>query len=179
MKGFQKLVKYAAIAFGLYLAISIIGALVGVIVGVTSGVEVLKGFSEDENVILKDVVLPELRGSSVADAKKVLKDLNIECTVEGDGDTITNMQPYPGYTIKKGSTINLYTDQNESYNKDVVMPDVRGYSKESAIELLNSLGIETTIQGDGVVINQSIPSGELISEGTVVKITLSAEYEED
>ena len=136
-------------------------------------------FSEDENVILKDVVLPELRGSSVADAKKVLKDLNIECTVEGDGDTITNMQPYPGYAVKEGSTINLYTDQNESYNKDVVMPDVRGYSKESAIELLNSLGIETTIQGDGVVINQSIPSGELISEGTVVKITLSAEYEED
>ena len=136
-------------------------------------------FSEDENVILKDVVLPELRGSSVADAKKVLKDLKIECTVEGDGDTITNMQPYPGYAVKEGSTINLYTDQNESYNKDVVMPDVRGYSKESAIELLNSLGIETTIQGDGVVINQSIPSGELISEGTVVKITLSAEYEED
>ena len=136
-------------------------------------------FSEDENVILKDVVLPELRGSSVADAKKVLKDLNIECTVAGDGDTITNMQPYPGYAVKEGSTINLYTDQNESYNKDVVMPDVRGYSKESAIELLNSLGIETTIQGDGVVINQSIPSGELISEGTVVKITLSAEYEED
>ncbi|WP_195999622.1 stage V sporulation protein D [Clostridium sp. 1001271B_151109_B4] len=136
-------------------------------------------FSEDENVILKDVVLPELRGSSVDDAKKVLKDLNIECTVEGDGDTITNMQPYPGYTVKEGSTINLYTEQNESYNKDVVMPDVRGYSKESAIELLNSLGIETTIQGDGVVINQSIPSGELISEGTVVKITLSAEYEED
>lgn len=136
-------------------------------------------FSEDENVILKDIVLPELRGSSVSDAKKILKDLNIECTVEGDGDTITNMQPYPGYTVKEGSTINLYTDQNESYNKDIVMPDVVGYSKESAIELLNSLGIETTIQGDGVVVNQSIPSGELISQGTVVKITLSAEYEED
>lgn len=136
-------------------------------------------FSEDENVILKDIVLPELRGSSVSDAKKILKDLNIECTVEGDGDTITNMQPYPGYTVKQGSTINLYTDQNESYNKDIVMPDVIGYSKESAIELLNSLGIETTIQGDGVVVNQSIPSGELISQGTVVKITLSAEYEED
>ena len=136
-------------------------------------------FSEDENVILKDIVLPELRGSSVSDAKKILKDLNIECTVEGDGDTITNMQPYPGYTVKEGSTINLYTDQNESYNKDIVMPDVIGYSKESAIELLNSLGIETTIQGDGVVVNQSIPSGELISQGTVVKITLSAEYEED
>ena len=54
MKRFQKLVKYAAIAFGLYLAISIIGALVGVIVGVTSGVEVLKELSGNENVELVD-----------------------------------------------------------------------------------------------------------------------------
>ena len=104
------------------------------------------------------------------------KEYNLECTVEGDGETITNMQPYPGYTIKEGSTINLYTDENATYNKDVAMPDVRGYSKESAIELLDSLGIKYILQGDGVVINQNIPSGELISEGTTVKLTLSAEY---
>ena len=54
MKGFQKLIKYAAIAFGLYLAISIIGALVGVIVGVTSGVEILKEFTGNKNVELVD-----------------------------------------------------------------------------------------------------------------------------
>ena len=136
-------------------------------------------FSQDENVILKDVVLPEVRGVSVSDAKKILKELNINCTVEGDGDTITNMQPYPGYDVKEGSTINLYTNQNETYNKDVIMPDVRGYSKKAAIELLEELGINYTIQGDGVIINQSIPSGELISKGTTVKLTLSAEYEED
>ena len=136
-------------------------------------------FSQDENVILKDVVLPEVRGVSVSDAKKILKELNINCTVEGDGDTITNMQPYPGYDVKEGSTINLYTNQNETYNKDVIMPDVRGYSKKAAIELLEELGINYTIQGDGVIINQSIPSGELIAKGTTVKLTLSAEYEED
>lgn len=136
-------------------------------------------FSQDENVILKDVVLPEVRGVSVSDAKKILKELNINCTVEGDGDTITNMQPYPGYDVKEGSTINLYTNQNETYNKDVIMPDVRGDSKKAAIELLEELGINYTIQGDGLIINQSIPSGELISKGTTVKLTLSAEYEED
>lgn len=54
MKGFQKLIKYVAIAFGLYLAISIIGALVGVIVGVTSGVEILKEFTGNKNVELVD-----------------------------------------------------------------------------------------------------------------------------
>ena len=134
-------------------------------------------FTQDENVILKDIVIPELRGVSVSEAKKVLKEeYNLQCNVEGDGDTITNMNPYPGYTIKEGSTINLYTDENATYNKEVVMPDVRGYSQESAIELLDSLGIRYTIKGAGVVMNQSIPSGELISEGTVVKLTLSAEY---
>ena len=56
------------------------------------------------------------------------------------------------------------------------MPDVRAYSKESAIELLDSLGIKYTLQGEGVVINQNIPSGELISQGTTVKLTLSSEY---
>lgn len=133
-------------------------------------------FSQDENVILKDIVIPELRDMTVSEAKKLLKEYNLECTVEGDGDTITNMQPYPGYTIKEGSTINLYTDQNQTYNKDVVMPDIRGYSKDAAIELLDKLGIKYTLQGDGVVANQSIPKGELISEGTVIKLTLSAEY---
>ena len=133
-------------------------------------------FSQDENIILKDIVIPELRGLSVSEAKDLLKEYSLECTVEGDGETITNMQPYPGYTIKEGSTINLYTDENATYNKDVVMPDVKGYSKESAVELLESLGIKYTLQGDGVVINQNIPSGELISEGTTVKLTLSAEY---
>ena len=133
-------------------------------------------FSQDENLILKDIVIPELRGLSVSEVKSLLKEYNLECTIEGEGETITNMQPYPGYTIKEGSTINLYTNENETYNKDVIMPDVRGHSKESAVELLDSLGIKYTLQGDGVVINQNIPSGELISEGTTVKLTLSAEY---
>lgn len=133
-------------------------------------------FSQDENLILKDIVIPEIRGLSVSDAKKLLKEYNLECTIEGNGEVITNMKPYPGYTIKENSVINLYTDENATYNKDVVMPDVRGYSKESAIELLESLGIQYALQGDGVVINQNIPNGELISKGTTVKLTLSAEY---
>lgn len=134
-------------------------------------------FSKDENVVLKDIVIPELRGLSVTEAKKLLKDeYNLECSVDGDGDKITSMSPYPGYTVKEGSTINLYTDDNGTYNKEVIMPDIRGYGREDAIKLLDSLNIKYSLQGDGVVINQSIPSGELISEGTIVKLTLSAEY---
>ncbi|MDU6294818.1 stage V sporulation protein D [Clostridium celatum] len=131
---------------------------------------------QDEDVILKDIVIPEVRDMSVEDAKNILKDYNLKYNIYGNGSIITNMNPYPGYTVKEGSTINLYTDENETYNKSVVMPDLSGYSSEAATELLKSLGIDYTLQGDGVVNKQSIPKGELISVGTTVKLTLSAEY---
>lgn len=133
-------------------------------------------FPQDKNIIIKDVVIPEVRGLSVNEAKKILKENNLECTLEGNGETITNMDPYPGYNVKEGSKINLYTDGSEAYNKNIVMPDLRGYSKESAIDVLDKLGITCTLSGDGVVYDQSIPSGEMISSGTSVKLILSAEY---
>ena len=36
MKEFQKIIKYAAVAFGLYLAISIIGGIIAIIVSIGS-----------------------------------------------------------------------------------------------------------------------------------------------
>ena len=56
------------------------------------------------------------------------------------------------------------------------MPDLIGYSKDAAIELLESLGINYTIQGDGVISKQSIPEGELIVTGDTVKLILTSEY---
>ena len=56
------------------------------------------------------------------------------------------------------------------------MPDLIGYSKEAAIELLESLGIKYTLQGDGVVSNQSIPEGEVILIGDTVKLILTSDY---
>lgn len=133
-------------------------------------------FEIDDNPIAKEVILPEVRGLEVEEGKKNLKELNIEYNIIGSGTIITGMSPYPGYPVKEGSKINLYTDGNESYNKSVVMPDVRGYSIESAAKLLSDLGINFTVQGEGIVTKQSIPKGELISVGETVKLVLDSEY---
>ena len=134
--------------------------------------EILK----DNDSILREIVIPELRGLSIDEAKKVLKDSNLEYNIEGSGSIITDIKPYPGYVVKEGSKINLYTDGDGNYNKNVVMPDLIGYSKESAIELLESLGINYTLQGDGVVTNQSTPQGEVIVIGDTVKLILTSDY---
>lgn len=134
----------------------------------------------DENIgqITRDVVIPEIRGMKLSDAKKALKDAKLDCNIDGDGDTVINITPYPGYSVKEGTKINLYTGSDATYNKNVVMPDVRGYSKEDATTLLTGLGITPVFEGEGMVIDQSISQGEVITKGTSVKLNLNLDYKD-
>ena len=134
----------------------------------------------DENIgqITRDVVIPEIRGMKLAEAKKALKDAKLDFNIDGDGDTVINITPYPGYSVKEGTKITLYTGSDATYNKNVVMPDVRGYSKEDATELLTGLGITSVFEGDGMVVDQSISQGEVITKGTSVKLTLNLDYKD-
>ncbi|WP_297420656.1 stage V sporulation protein D [Clostridium sp.] len=134
----------------------------------------------DENggQITREVVIPEVRNMKIADAKKVLKDAKLDFNVDGDGDAVVNMTPYPGYSVKEGSKINLYTGSDATYNNNIVMPDVRGYSKEDADALLKSLGIVPAFEGSGAVCEQDISQGEVIAKGTTVKLTLSSDYKD-
>ena len=134
--------------------------------------------SENLSQIPRDIVIPEVRGMSVAEAKKICKEAKLDCQIEGDGDTIISMNPYPGYTVKEDSKINLYTTGDANYNNNVVMPDVRGYSKEDANELITKLGLIPVFEGSGMVEDQSINQGEVITKGTSVKLTLSLDYKD-
>jgi stage V sporulation protein D (sporulation-specific penicillin-binding protein) len=128
--------------------------------------------------ITKDIVIPEVRNMKVQDAEKALKDAGLDYTINGNGEKIVNMDPYPGSSVKEGSKITLYTSGDATYNSNVVMPDVRGYSKEDAIALLKNLGITATVEGTGTVSAQDIPQGQIISKGTTVKLTLSSGYKD-
>ena len=131
---------------------------------------------DDIDSIVKEVVIPEIRGLKVEDAKKILKEYNLEYSIEGNGSIITEVKPYPGYTVKENYKINIDTGDSESYNKNVIMPDLRGYSIESASKILDDLGINYTFEGTGTVSKQSVPKGELILKKTNVKLVLSEEY---
>lgn len=135
-------------------------------------------FSDDGEKISKDVVIPEVRNMKVADAKKALSNVKLNCDIDGDGETIINMTPYPGALVKEGSKITLYTSSNATYNNNVVMPDVRGYSKDDAVTLLKNLGITATFEGNGNVSDQDVSKEEVITKGTTVKLTLSSNYKD-
>lgn len=132
-------------------------------------------FSKENNsAIIKDVIIPEVRGKSLEEAKTILKKEKIDYNIEGNGDTVIGVSPYPGYAVKEGTKINIYTEENNTKKNAVVMPNVIGYTKESASEILSKLGISYNFKGEGTVSKQSIPSGELINKGTTVDLTLNS-----
>ncbi|MBA8937183.1 stage V sporulation protein D (sporulation-specific penicillin-binding protein) [Clostridium beijerinckii] len=137
----------------------------------------LNSASSNEKIV-KDIIIPEVRNMKVSDAEKVLKDKGLDCNIDGNEETIVSMKPYPGSSVKEGSKITLYTSGDATYNNNVVMPNVRGYSKEDATTLLKNLGITATFEGNGVVSVQNISEGEVIPKGTTAELILSSYYED-
>ncbi len=127
--------------------------------------------------ISKDVVIPEVRGKSVEEAKTILEENGLGCEVEGEGNTIVSINPYPGTTVKAGSKITLTASSKSSIDNKIIMPDLAGTTVEFAINLLDNLGLQYEYEGSGKVVEQSISSGELISSGTKVKLVFKEESE--
>lgn len=120
----------------------------------------------------KDVIIPEVRGMKKNEALKLLKEKGLDYKIDSNGDYIVDMNPKPGYTVKEGSKIVLYTGSTSNYNKVVVVPSVKGYSLERASELLNSLGLKMDYSGNGLIFDQSIQEGEEVQKGTTIHVKL-------
>ncbi|MBC8062271.1 MAG: stage V sporulation protein D [Clostridiaceae bacterium] len=127
--------------------------------------------------LLKDVTVPETRGMKKEEAIKKLKELNLAYDIDNNGDYIVNMSPLPGGTVKEGNKIVLYTGTTPTYNKVVVVPDLKGYGKEKAQQVLNSFGLKGNFIGDGVVIDQDMQVGIEVNMGTTIGLDL--EYSDD
>lgn len=119
------------------------------------------------------VIIPEVRGMSLEKAKEVLEQNNIKYSIEGDGSSITSMNPNPGYSVKEGSEIKLYTKTTTNYNKDVIVPDFNGLSIEESKELLKKIGLKGSFSGEGNIIKQSITQGDVVKSGTMIYFNLA------
>ncbi|NMA58526.1 stage V sporulation protein D [Clostridium cochlearium] len=135
----------------------------------------IKGNASDSEIaesLKKDIVIPEIRGLKKAEALKILKEQKLDYNIDEKGDYITDMNPKPGYTVKEGSKIVLYTGKTSNYNRVVAVPDIRGYTIENASKLLNSLGLKITYSGSGLIYEQSVKEDEEVPKGTTIHVKL-------
>lgn len=117
------------------------------------------------------VIVPELRGKSISEAKKILEELKLNITVESEGSKVINMEPYPGALVEEGANISVNLSDEKIDSTKLIMPDLKGKSLEEATNILNSLNISFRSNGVGMVDGQDIIAGKLIEKGT--KVTLS------
>ena len=134
----------------------------------------LKSDASNEEIgksLLRDIIVPEVRGLNKSDAQKILKENNLKMKLSAEGDIITDMTPKPGYTVKEGTEIILHTNTKVQDNNIVVVPSIIGSSPEATSKLLNSLGLKVQYIGNGIASEQSIEGTE-VKKGTTVTVHL-------
>ncbi|MGL4761556.1 MAG: stage V sporulation protein D [Sarcina sp.] len=122
-----------------------------------------------------DIIIPEVRGLKVNEAKKILQEAGLKYKVEGDDEYISDMLPKAGYMVADGTEIKLYTGGSSNYNKDVILPSFKGYSKEMVLSLIEKIGLNAKFEGEGVVTGQSHKEGDVVRKGDTITFTLAAD----
>ena len=128
----------------------------------------------DEELANLDISTPFLVGSKVSEAKEKAQNLGFSPIIYGEGETIVSQIPEVSTKMQKGGTIILYTEQNFN-RKKVVVPNLIGMSLASANKAVLDAGLNVDIKGASTdseitCVNQSIPAGTSVEQGTVVKI---------
>lgn len=122
--------------------------------------------------LLNDVTIPEMRGMKKSEAIKKLKDLNLAYDIDNNGEYIVGVSPLPGATVKEGNKIILYTGNEQTYNKIVVVPDFTGLGMDYAKNVLSSFGLKGNFKGEGIVDEQDVKAGQEIPVGATINFEL-------
>ncbi len=129
------------------------------------------------------VLVPDVTGMTIREAKDALEALGIEATFQsGVNETIVAQVPAAGCVVMKGSGILLYTevmeldaDEDDGYSK-VKVPNLVGMTRLEAHDALAKLGLIILIDPpdqQGEAIRQSPGAGAEVEPGTEVLVEFS------
>ena len=113
---------------------------------------------------------------TVNSAKEVLQTYGFEVEINGEGDAnsqvVLDQMPKPGATLEKGSTVYLYSEENDS-RLSVKVPSVIGLTMDEARATLEENNLNIKIEGEaGTVISQEPAENKSVEKGTVVDVVV-------
>lgn len=128
--------------------------------------------SDDEKESIVEVVIPEVRGCSVEEAKKMLKNASLDCKTEGTGSVVYDISPKPGISVAENTKITLYLGSGASSDGTVAVPDFTGMTQKEIQNAAGSVGLKVAFSGTGIGASQDIKAGKMVNKNTVVNIIL-------
>ena len=123
------------------------------------------------------VVLEDMTGMTLAEARKLLKSQNLTAETVGSGDTVTGQIPAAGKGVPGGSEVILYLGV-EPEERTVQVPDFTGMSRTQADAAAGEAGLYILITGNDsldvnvTVTGQNIPAGTEVAVGTTITLEM-------
>ncbi len=127
--------------------------------------------ASNENEVLKTYTLSSYYNKNCEKIKSILNNNEIEPVIIGNGDKIIKQYPEKGSVVSKNDKVFLLTN-----DKEILMPNLIGYSYKDAKALLDLLKIKSTIEDVGYVVSQSVEENTKIDENTTVNIVLKEKF---
>lgn len=117
----------------------------------------------------QQVVVPDLRGCLVFDAKRLLAAYRLTPTTRGDGRHVAGQSIAPGRRVEHGTQVMLTTqdDKQPTTGPPRPVPDVRGLSLRTAVAALAASGLDVRIKGTRTVTGQFPVNGTSVSAGAL------------
>ena len=134
--------------------------------------EVKRNYTQ-EDAAGREVTVEDFTGLSLTDAQKSLKALGLTAEFVGTGETVTGQIPLAGNVVAGNSQVLLYLGE-EPENRQVVVPDFTGMTRQQASDCAGLLGLYILVTGnnamDAVVTAQSEPKETQVPVGTTIKL---------
>jgi len=138
-----------------------------------TGNNVASGTNQTDIQATNNRAVANVKGMTVDAAKAKLEEsgFNVICRAQDSGSSIiVDQMPKGGAYLEEGSTICIYSNENEE-KVNVIVPDVRNLYIEDAVIALREMNLNVIVDGDGIVTAQSISAETEVQEGTVISIT--------
>lgn len=118
------------------------------------------------------VTVPVLEELTVAEAQAKLSSIGLTAKIIGSTASdavVVHQVPEANSNITSGSIVVLYTGEYTD-DQTVTVPNLSSMTIDEACNVLHAVGLNIEVSGRGIAEDQSIPYGEQVSVGTVIKV---------
>jgi stage V sporulation protein D (sporulation-specific penicillin-binding protein) len=127
----------------------------------------------DQKLLKKEVMVPNVKGKTVEEAIKLLKQNNLEYKIEGsntDKKAIVQEQT-PKYSalMNENSMVILYTYKPKN-DATTHVPNLKNKSVAEATQMLKAAGLNIRVNGTGTAVSQDKDANTVVTKGLVVEV---------
>ena len=123
----------------------------------------------DEYSIIEKNEMFNLTNKSLDYANYKLTPITNNIEIIGNGSTIIEQSPNSDQSLLTNQRVFLLTNKN-----DIKMPNMIGWTRKDVTEFWNMTGIPIKLDGDGVVVSQSIAHNTIINKASIIDVNLES-----